>query len=76
MELRVYTPELLKDCSREELEKKLDMVKTNQDLTQEEIGLNVAEIEFFLNGGVRKPNKKVINDILDGQSDISDMGGF
>ena len=73
--MRVFSKEQLENCSRVDLERKLSMVKTNDELSQEEIRLNVAEIEFFLNGGVRSPNKEAIDDILDCQADISDMGG-
>ena len=53
MKLRVFSKEQLESCSRVDLELKLNMVKTSEELTQKEI-----------------------DDIKDGQADISDMGGF
>lgn len=73
--MRVYTSDMLKGLSRKDLLLKLDMVKTSEELSQKEIMQNVDEIEFFLNGGVHSPIKKVIDDIKDCQADISDMGG-
>jgi len=73
--MRVYTQEDLKDCSRMNLERKLNMVKTSVDLTEKEIRLNVNEIELALNGGVHCPMSEVIKDIQAGEPDISDIGG-
>jgi len=73
--MRVFTQEDLKDCSRMNLERKLNMVKTSADLTEKEIHLNVCEIELALNGGVHNPMSEVIKDIQAGESDISDIGG-
>jgi len=73
--MRVFTQEDLKDCSRMNLERKLNMVKTSADLTEKEIHLNVCEIELALNGGVHNPISGVIKDIEAGEADTNDIGG-
>jgi len=73
--MRIFTQEDLKDCSRMNLERKLNMVKTSADLTEKEIHLNVCEIELALNGGVHCPMSEVIKDIQAGEPDTDDISG-
>ena len=74
--MRVYAADDLKGLSRNELLLKLNMVKGSNELTREEICLNVDEIEFHLNGGVHRPIKEVIEDIKAGEADKDGMEGF
>jgi len=59
-----------------ELERKLAMVKTNEDLTQEEKDKNIDLINFALNGGVQHTRMDVLDDIKAGEADISDLGSM
>lgn len=59
-----------------ELQRKLDMVKSNEDLTLEEKDKNIDLINFALNGGVHFSREDVLEDIKAGAADTSDMGGF
>lgn len=72
---RVYTHEQLKDCSKLELERKLNMVETSIALTQEEVVANRDMILFYMNGGVRGQRKDILRDIKAGEADIDDIGG-
>jgi hypothetical protein len=76
MALRVYTKERLTNRSKEELQSLLDGVKTNRHLTPEEIEANVVAITEAINGGIKRPNIKILEEIKAGAADISDMGGF
>lgn len=73
--MRVYSPERLKNESKSQLAKMLEMVKTNIDLTNEEIEANVEILNRFLNNGTRSPMQDIIEDIEAGRADISDMSG-
>lgn len=58
-----------------ELERKLSMVKSNEDLTDEEKDKNIEMIHFALTGEV-SVKQSVLDDIEAGQADISDIGGM
>jgi len=72
---RIHTDEQLKDCSKLELEKKLNMVNTSIDLSLDETRQNRDMINFYLNGGVRGRREDVVKDIKAGQADTDDIGG-
>lgn len=57
---------------KDELRKKLDMVKCNDDLSNEEKRLNIEMIEYALTG-TKYTKKQVLDDIEAGQADISDI---
>lgn len=72
--MRVFTQKDLKNCSRIDLERKLNMVKGSIDLSRKERDLNVAELEVALNGGVRNHMSKVILEIDASKADAGDIG--
>lgn len=74
--LRLYDEEVLANCSKLDLEKKLLMVETSNELTPEEVKQNRERINFALNGRVHYTREDVLEDIKAGEADISDMGGM
>ena len=72
-----YKEKKLRKLPKEMLVQKLNMVKTNPDLTNEEKEYNIDLIEAVINGGsICKKHKQVMEDIEAGSVDISDMGGY
>lgn len=71
--LRVFKDEDLKRSSRQNLELKLAMVETSEDLTREEKELNIKKIHFYLNGCVHYTAKETSDDIAAGRADIDDI---
>ena len=80
--MRLYDEDVLKALAdkgvdgREELERKLSMVKCSEDLSEEEKSANIDLINFALNGGVQFTRKDVHEDIKAGAADISDIGSI
>lgn len=73
--LRVFKDEDLKRSSRQNLELKLAMVETSEDLTREEKELNIKKIRFYLNGQVHHTSKEVLDNIAAGAADTDDIVG-
>lgn len=71
--MRVYTKERLKLCSRHDLEHKLEMVQTSNDLSEKEIKANVYILELALNNWVSPVTKEIHDNIVDGQTDFKDF---
>ena len=71
--LRVFKDEDLKRSSRKNLELKLAMVETSEDLTREEKELNIKKIRFYMNGCVHYTPKEISDDIAAGSADIDDI---
>ena len=74
--MRLYGEEDLVKCSKEELERKLEMVQVNEDLTDDEKDANIDLINFALNGGVHFSRKDVLEDIEAGKADTNDIGSL
>jgi len=81
-DLRLYDESFLMELAnkgqdgKEELERKLAMVKCNEDLTNEEKDENIDRINYALNGGQKFTRKDVEEDIKAGAADTDDMGGM
>lgn len=78
MGLRLYNQnELIKltkqHGGKDELKRKLAMVQSSEDLTDEEKDKNIEMINYALTGQ-KYTEKQVREDIEAGQADISDMG--
>jgi len=73
--MRVFTDEQLQDCSKQNLERKLDMVKCSDELTREEQKQNIAKIEYYLNGKAYFTPSEVMDDIIAGRADDNDIVG-
>lgn len=80
--LRLYDEAALKLIAakgaegKKELERKLDMVKTSIELTDEERSINIDRINFVLHGCVHHTKQEILDDIEAGSADIDDMGGY
>jgi len=80
-ELRLYDADALKVLAdkgaegKMELERKLEMVKSSEELTDEEKDKNIDLINFALSGGVHFARKDVHEDIKAGKADTEDIGG-
>lgn len=72
--MRLYNEADLAECSKVELERKLAMVKCNDDLTRGEKDANIDLINFALCGGVHHTRQDVLEDIKAGEADIDDIG--
>ena len=81
-ELRLYSESVLKAIAesgvdgRIELERKLDMVKCNDDLTDEEKAKNIDMLTVALNGGVKNTRFDILEDIKAGLPDDIDKGEY
>lgn len=74
--LRVYTEKQLARKSNSQLHQMLENVKVSKDLTAEEKDLNIAALEFKINGSSCRRNNAILKDIQAGSADISDITGY
>lgn len=80
-DLRLYNAHVLKALAekgavgKQELERKLEMVRSSDELTNDEKDKNIDLINFALGGGVHFARKDVIEDMKAGKADTDDIGG-
>ena len=74
--MRVYTLKDLQGRSKIELERLVESVQTNNDLTIEEKDKNIDVLNIALNGGVKYTNKEEMNLIKAVELDKSDREGY
>jgi len=72
---RVYNLSDLQGNSKAELQRKIESVQTNGDLTVEEKDKNIDVLNIALNGGVRHTNKDALDLIKEVEPDIDDIEG-